>query len=239
MDLKGKTVMVTGASRGIGRAIAIALAERGANVAISARSSEGLAQVAAEVDARGGECLPYTADMTQEADIKGFIHAASERWGRIDALINNAGTGTFARVSDLSVRDWDDMFDLNVRGLFIATREALPHLRAAGESAIINVGSGASKNAFATGSGYAASKHAMLGFTRCLMLEERDNGVKVMTINPGSVHTDFFDGMDVSRERFDSMMQVDEIAASVIAMLEMPQRAMITDMDIRPTNPKD
>ena len=125
-----------------------------------------------------------------------------------------------------------------VRGLFIATREALPHLRDAGESVVVNVASLAGKNAFVNGGGYAATKHAVVGFSRCLMLEERKNGIRVLTICPGSVATNFFDDhhdtFDPKRER---ILQSEDVAESIIHMIKLPQRAMVSEIDIRPSNP--
>ena len=131
------------------------------------------------------------------------------------------------------------MFNLNVRGLFLATRGCLPYLREAAESVIVNVASLAGKNAFVNGAGYAASKHAVLGFSRCLMLEERKNGVRVLAICPGSVDTPFFDpSRVVSKPRnTDKILKAEDVASSIVHMIEMPQTAMISEIDIRPSNP--
>jgi short-subunit dehydrogenase len=176
--------------------------------------------------------------MSVEREIKSFISGTKAALGSIDILINNAGFGHFHPIADFSTKDWDEMFNLNVRGVFIATREALPFLRQAAESAVINVVSLAGKNAFVNGGGYAASKHALLGFSRCLMLEERKNGVRVLAICPGSVATNFFDGhhgtLDPKRER---ILRPEDVAESIIHMLKLPQRAMVSEIDIRPSDP--
>lgn len=238
MVIKGKTAVVTGASKGIGKAIAIALAEEGANVAISARSGDLLERVAEDIGARGVSGYPFVGDMTSEEEIKKFVAGAAERFGRLDILVNNAGTGYFHPIADFPTEEWDVMFNLNVRGLFITTRECLPHLRRSTESAIVNIASIAGKNFFKSGGGYAASKHAVLAFSRCLMLEERDNGVRVLAICPGSVRTEFFDSHDLSSERLESMLRPEDVAQSVVHMIMMPQRAMVSEIDIRPTNPR-
>ena len=130
------------------------------------------------------------------------------------------------------------MFNLNVKGLFIATRECLPYLRQAGESVIVNVSSLAGKNTFIGGGGYTATKHAVLAISRCLMLEERHNGVRVLTICPGSVDTSFSSerrGMDdLKREK---ILKPEDVAESIVHMVKLPQRAMLSELDIRPTNP--
>ena len=238
MDIKGKTAIVTGASRGIGRAIAIALAKKGANVALSARTADKLEEVAVAVREHGVDALPFAGDMASEGDIRKFIDAGVSQFGGVDILVNNAGIGHFGPVAEMTTEQWDEMFNLNVRGLFIATREALPHLRKAGESVVVNVASVAGKNHFAGGAGYASTKHAVRAFSHCLLLEERTHGVRVLSINPGSVYTDFFDGHNVSEERIASMLHVDDIADSVLAMIHLPQRAMISEIDIRPSDPR-
>ncbi|MCP5109193.1 MAG: SDR family NAD(P)-dependent oxidoreductase, partial [bacterium] len=193
MELKGKVAVVTGASKGIGRQTALDLAKAGADVAITARSKELLDSLAAEIKAIGRNVFVFAGDMSIEEDIVAFITQTADTLVGIDILVNNAGLGHFHTVAEMTTAHWDEMFDLNVRGLFIATREALPFLRQAGESAVVNVVSLAGKNAFPTGGGYAATKHAVLGFSRCLMLEERKNGVRVLAICPGSVTTSFAD----------------------------------------------
>ena len=234
MELKNKTAIITGASKGIGKAIALTLAEQGANVTISARSEKLLQGVAAEIEKRGGKAHIFCGDMRYEQDIKAMIVATVEAFGGIDVLVNNAGLGHFAPVADLTTAQWDEMFDLNTRGVFLATREALPHLRKAGESAVINVASLAGKNAFVGGGGYAATKHALLAFSRCLMLEERKNGLRVLAICPGSVATEF---SQQSPEKKARIIQSQDVANSILHMLKLPQNAMVSEIDIRPSNP--
>jgi NADP-dependent 3-hydroxy acid dehydrogenase YdfG len=238
MNLKGKVAVVTGASKGIGKATAVMLAKNGAHVAISARSSELLDDVAQEITGLGSRVFKFTGDMSKEADIKSFISQTVSQLGRIDILINNAGFGFFHNISDFPTDDWDNMFNLNVRGLFICTREALPHLRNSGESVVVNVASLAGKNAFTSGGGYAATKHAVVGFSRCLMLEERKNGVRVLLICPGSVATNFFDNhhgkFDPKKDR---ILKPEDVAESIVHMIQLPQRAMVSEIDIRPSDP--
>ena len=239
MDLQNKVAIVTGGSKGIGRAIALALAKEGANVAISARGKDFLERTAEDIRSYDVEAFHFAGDMGEKHEIKKFVSETTERFGRLDILVNNAGFGIFHRIADFPTIDWDRMFNLNVRGLFIATRESLPHLRKSGESVIVNVVSLAGKNAFVNGGGYAATKHAVLAFSRCLFLEERENGVRVLAICPGSVDTSFFDERsDVSQTRKENMLQAEDVAESVLQMIKLPQRAMVSEIDIRPTNPK-
>lgn len=237
MDLKGKIAIITGASKGIGRQTALDMAKAGAKVAISARNKKLLDELAAEIAGTGGESFVFAGDMSNEDEIITFVQQTADTFGKIDILINNAGIGHFHNVAEMTTKHWDDMFDLNVRGLFIITREALPHLRLANESIIVNVASLAGKNAFATGAGYAATKHALLGFSKCLMLEERKNGVRVIAICPGSVTTNFADHQPGLLAPDKKALKPDDISDTIIHAIQMPQRAMISEIDIRPSNP--
>jgi len=238
MQIQDKVAVVTGASKGIGRTTAMRLAEAGAKVAISARSAGLLEQVAEEIRKNGGECLTFAGDMTDEEQIKTFAEEVKRTYGRMDILVNNAGLGIFKPIAGMPTSDWDKMFNLNARGLFIMTRESLPYLRAAGESVVVNVASLAGKNAFVNGGGYAATKHAVIAFSRCLMLEERKNGMRVLAICPGSVDTPFFDGHhDADDPKRDRILKPEDVADSILHMIRMPQRAMVSEIDIRPSNP--
>ena len=238
MEIRNKVACITGASKGIGKETALALAHKGASIAISARSRDFLERTAEEAESYGIKVFSFVGDMSVENDIKEFISETISQLGGLDILINNAGIGHFYPVADFPTKDWDEIFNLNMRGLFITTREALPHLRKAGESVVVNVASLAGKNAFVGGGGYAASKHAVIGFSRCLMLEERKNGIRVMVICPGSVATSFSDGhhdkFDPRRER---ILKGEDVAESIVHMIRQNQRAMVSEIDIRPTNP--
>ena len=231
MNIKDKVIMITGASKGIGRAAALMLAQKGARLAISARNEALLKEVAGLIPT---EVLTFSGDMSEENDIINFVRATHQKFGRIDILINNAGLGVFKPIIETTTEEWDKMFNLNVRGLFIITREALPHLREAGESVIVNIASLAGKNVNVNLAGYAASKHAVISFSRTLMLEERKNGVRVLTFCPGSVDTAF---SPRSEDKKVKILKVEDIASTIIYMIEMPQNAMISEIDIRPSNP--
>jgi NADP-dependent 3-hydroxy acid dehydrogenase YdfG len=238
MDIKGKIACITGASKGIGKETALALAHEGASIAISARSKDLLERTAEEAQSYGVKVFSFVGDMSVEEEIKNFISQTVSELGGLDILVNNAGFGHFHNISDFPTKDWDEMFNLNVRGLFIATRESLPHLRNAGESVVVNVASLAGKNAFVNGGGYAATKHAVVGFSRCLMLEERKNGIRVLTICPGSVATSFFDDHhDKFDPKRDRILKGEDVAESIVHMIRLNQRAMVSEIDIRPSNP--
>ena len=237
MDLKNKVALVTGAGKGIGRATALALAKEGANLVINSRSMPDLQSLAREIGNVGRKALTVGADLSRESEVKRLINEAVSKFGGIDVLVNNAGLGRFARVEELSTLDWDDMFEINLRGLFLCTREALPHLKKKSESFVINVASLAGKNAFEGGAGYAATKWGVLAFSRCLMLEERQAGVRVLAICPGSVDTHFFQEHSIPTPDRNKILKPDDVAQTIVAAIKLPQRAMVSEIDIRPSNP--
>lgn len=238
MEIKNKVAVITGASRGIGKVIALEFARKGAHLVLAARTAGMLNDVARDAQQLGADALGLPTDMTREDQIKRLVKKTLQRFDRIDILVNNAGFGYFHSIADFPTGHWDEMFAVNLRGLFILTRECIPALRKAGESVVVNVASLAGKNAFVNGGGYAATKHALIGFSRCLMLEERKNGMRVLVICPGSVDTQFFDNR---REDIDSkrarMLKPEDVASSIIHMIELPQRAMVSEIDIRPSDP--
>ncbi|MCU0411589.1 MAG: SDR family oxidoreductase, partial [Bacteroidetes bacterium] len=191
MRLKEHVAVVTGASRGIGRSTALALGREGATVVLAARTDADLKAVALEVEQVGGSADIAVADLTNEADIKRLFDRVRERHKRLDILVNNAGIGRFAPVRQLTLDDLDEMWKLNVRGVFLCTQAALPIMEPQNSGVIVNIASLAGKNAFVNGAGYAATKWALRGFSQCLMLEERQFNIRVITICPGSVETSF------------------------------------------------
>ncbi|MFQ5752245.1 MAG: SDR family oxidoreductase [bacterium] len=238
MDIKNKVALVTGAGKGIGRATALELAREGANVVISSRTMTDLQLLAKEIGNLGRKVLPVPADVSRESEIKRLIQDSVNKFGGIDILVNNAGVGRFGRVEAFSTLDWDEMFEVNLRGMFICTREALPYLKRKSECFVINVASLAGKNAFEGGAGYAATKWGVLAFSKCLMLEERKAGVRVLAICPGSVDTLFFHHPSITtRPNREKILKAEDIAQTIVAAIKLPQRAMISEIDIRPTNP--
>jgi len=237
MNLQNKTALVTGGSRGIGRAIALSLAKEGSKVMLAARHKEDLNNVAKEIRSNGGEASIFVVNMRDENSIREMIAATVNEFGGLDVLVNNAGLGHFAPVAEMTTAQWDEMFEVNLRGVFIATREALPHLRKQKESFIVNIASLAGKNTFLNGGGYTATKWGLRAFSQCLMLEERKNGVRVLVVCPGSVDTSFGHPAGSAPKAAREIIKPEDVAETIVMALKMPQRSMVSEIDLRPTNP--
>jgi 3-oxoacyl-[acyl-carrier protein] reductase len=238
MELRNKVVLITGASRGIGKSIALAFAAEGANLVLHARTRELLEEVAQAARRRNVEAETVIGDVRDEAHVQHLIQAALKKFNRLDILVNNAGLGHFKTVAEMTTAEWDEMFAVNLRAVFLATREALPHLRRAGDSFVVNIASLAGKNTFANGGGYTATKWGLRAFAQCLMLEERKHGVHVVTICPGSVATAFGQGDErAPRSQKHDITQPEEVAQCVLAAVKMPTHVMVSEIDIRPANP--
>lgn len=236
MKLKDRVALVTGSGRGIGRAIALRLAEEGAAVVLNARTQQDLAQVQAEIEGRGGRALVVAGDITDDAAVDRLFDQCDKAYGRLDILVNNAGIGRFAPVRELDVKDLDAMWSLNLRALFQCTKQALERMEPRKAGIIVNVSSLAGRNAFIGGSGYAATKWALIGFSRCLMLEVREQNIRVITVCPGSVDTDFSGDRDPARA--EKILAAEDVAEAVLTAVTLPARAMMSEIDLRPTNPK-
>ncbi|MBI3194433.1 MAG: SDR family NAD(P)-dependent oxidoreductase [Ignavibacteriae bacterium] len=228
--------IVTGAGKGIGKAIALALAKQGCDIVVASRTQSDIDKVAREIEQLGRKSLAIRCDVSVEEDVQRLINETFKQFARIDILVNNAGIGTFASVADLNVSDFDKMWETNMRGTFLCTKAVLPYMKEQKSGEIINIASLAGRNAFKGGAGYAATKWAMIGFARCLMLEVREHNIRVITICPGSVDTDFHPesskGKDTSR-----VPKAEDIAKIVVDALKMPRHVMVSEIDVRPTNP--
>ncbi|MBI4429315.1 MAG: SDR family NAD(P)-dependent oxidoreductase [Ignavibacteriales bacterium] len=237
MTLKGKVALVTGSGRGIGKAVSLKLAAEGAEVVLSARTTKEIENVRKEIEQRGGRAISIQADLTKEPELDGLFSAIEKHHGRLDILVNNAGVGYFAPVRSLSLRDFDEMWGLNMRALFLCSQKALPIMEKQQGGCIVNISSLAGKNAFVNGAGYAATKWALMGFSKCLMLEERQYNIRVVTVCPGSVDTSF-SPLEADRTNVDRILKPQDVADAVYAALILPDRAMMSEIDLRPTNPR-
>ena len=235
MDLAGKACVVTGATKGIGRAIAEALAAAGADVVISARTSSDVERVAGELNAgASGRVIGFAADVSRPEECLGLIEEAVGTLGRLDVLVNNAGVGILTSIEDLSVEDWQTQIDTNLRGVFCCVKAAVPHLKAT-EGWVINIGSLAGRNPFAGGSGYNASKFGLVGMTEAMMLDLRHSGIRVSIVMPGSVNTRF--GGDYPESGRDWALGADDVASAVLHLLSYPDNAHVSRVEMRPSRP--
>jgi 3-oxoacyl-[acyl-carrier protein] reductase len=237
MEWREQIAVVTGGTRGIGWALAEGLVDRGAAVAICARDQEEVERRAAELRTPGASVLGVACDVRIEASVAAFAARVHADLGTPTIVINNAGVGHFGPVTEMSVTAWDDVMATNLRGMFLVTRAFLPALLARGSGDVVNVASLAGRNGIVNGAAYSASKHGVIGFSRSLMLEVRTHEVRVMTVCPGSVDTPFFDvetPFDPDRGR---ILHPNDVAKVVLDALELPGRALVSELDIRPANP--
>jgi NADP-dependent 3-hydroxy acid dehydrogenase YdfG len=232
-NLTSKVAFVTGASKGIGRAIAGGLAREGAHVVLVARSKSELGAAVDEMKKFGLHASCEIADITEPAQLERAMHATVANFGRVDILVNNAGVGHFKPVTELSLREFDDMWNLNMRAVFVATKAVLPHMMKAKSGVIVNISSLAGKNGFKGGTGYGATKWALRGFASSLMLEVREHNIRVITIFPGSVDTSF----SLMNKRGEKITQPEDVASAVVFAVTAPERTMFSEIDLRPTNP--
>lgn len=236
-DLKNEIVVVTGAGKGIGKAIALSLASEGCNLVLAARTQSDIDAVVSEIQSMGRKALAVRTDVSREDDARKLINAAVKEFGKIDILVNNAGIGYFAPVAGLKPSDFDAMWGTNMRGVFLCTQAALPYMMKQKEGDIINISSLAGRNAFKGGAGYSATKWALIGFSRTLMLEVREHNIRVITICPGSVDTNF-GGSSEETKNISTIPRADDIAQVVVDALKMPRNVMVSEIDVRPTNPR-
>ncbi len=239
--LENKVCLVTGGTRGIGRAIAELLLAEGALVVVCGQRPDSVAEAVASLESRWpSKVKGKVADVKDYDAVRAlfeFVDSAFPGDGcGLDVLVNNAGIGKFGKASDFSVDEWDQVIGTNLTGAFYCSREALFRFGSRGAGYIVNISSLAGKNAFAGGAAYNASKFGLNGFSEALMLDTRYDNVRVSTIMPGSVATEF--GRNASSESENWKVHPEDVAAVVRMLLEMPERTMVSQVEIRPSKPK-
>ncbi len=191
IDLEGRAALVTGASRGIGRSIALGIAQAGGAVAVHYQSKEeAAARVVAEIEAAGGDAFSHAANVQISSEVKGLVDACVTRWGGLDIIICNAGIWKGSMVEEMTENQWDEMIDVNLKGMYLVTHYAVPHLKSSTAGTIVNIASTAGQRGEAGHAHYAASKGGMLAWTKSLAPELAPFGVRVNCVAPGWVHTD-------------------------------------------------
>jgi 3-oxoacyl-[acyl-carrier protein] reductase len=236
--LEGKRALVTGASKGIGLAVAKALNLNGADIAICARNKADLEKSLDQLRGEaGGKVVGRVADVGKSVDVAKLFKAVDGELGGLDVLVNNAGIGIFRSAGELTVEEWDQVIGTNLSGAFYCTREALSRFAQARGGRIINISSLAGKNPFAGGSAYNASKFGLNALSEATMLDHRFDNVGVSYIMPGSVATEF-SGQESSKGKTDWKIAPEDIAEIVLSILRMPERTLISRIEVRPSRPQ-
>lgn len=226
-ELTGRVALVTGASRGIGAAVARALSEAGVDLALASRSG-------ADLGIAGAVARP--CDVRDPSQVEALVGEAVDRFGRLDILVANAGVGAYGPFLDLPPEHLEEMIDVNVKGTLYAVRAALPHLVESGEADIVTIASEAGRRGLPNEAVYCASKFAQVGFTRALDHELRERGVRCTNICPGGVATDFAMGRGRTPDMpaLEGMMTAEDVAATVLFVLTRPRTQRVLEMAFRP-----
>ncbi|MHC4221240.1 MAG: SDR family NAD(P)-dependent oxidoreductase [Planctomycetota bacterium] len=230
--LDEKVAIVTGASRGIGSAISIALAAEGAKVVLAARAVEKLQQTADRIKNLGSTSQIVTTELTDEDSIKALVEKTNEKFGRLDILVNCAGITHSAKLQETATADWDRCMQINARAPFILCRQALPLLKQASAGYIINIASVVGVKGYPSQSAYTASKHALRGMTISLSQELRETNIRVHLLCPGGVDTDMVQQVrpDIAKQ---DLMKPEEIAELVIYLVTHKGNAIVDELHIR------
>jgi NAD(P)-dependent dehydrogenase (short-subunit alcohol dehydrogenase family) len=231
-SLAGKVAIVTGGTRGIGRAIAERFLREGASVAICGRTADSTTRAVEEMKP-SGKIYGYAADVSDYGQVHALFDAVEREFGRLDILVNNAGQGVFRKVGEMSPEDWHRNIDLNLNGPFYCSREALARFGGRG-GFIVNISSLAGKNAFTGGAGYNASKAGLNLFSEAMMLDHRYDKVRVTSIMPGSVDTEFGGEKSSGGEW---KIAPEDIAETVAMIVKLPERTTVSRVEMRPSRP--
>ncbi len=231
--VEGKVVVITGASKGIGKAVAFALANVGAKIVLAARTHKDVAAVAATLTAAGAEALAVPTDVTDADAVRNLMRRSQEAYQHLDILINCAGNGRFGNVVDFELADWDSVVNSNLKGIYLCTKYALPHLLARGSGQIINVLSIAAKVPFAASSAYCAAKAGALAFTKVLAAEVRQDNIRVTAVLPGSVETSFWDDIPEHPD-FEKMLKPEHVAETVLSVCQQPIGMVTEEIVVMP-----
>ncbi len=231
-NLNGKIALVTGASRGIGKAISLALAGTGATVILSARTVEKLKRVKTEIEKDGGKAEVLPVDISKTSDIINLFRDIKDRFGRLDILINNAAIGIFGDMADLTAEDFDKTFEVNVKSIFTTSKQALKMMIPQKSGYIINISSIMGVKAYKQQSIYAASKHAVMGMSKALAAEVQEHNIRVSAILPGGVDTDLISDARPDLDR-SILIKPEDIAQTVLYLLSLSDRAMVDQVIVR------
>lgn len=238
-NLANKTALITGAGKGIGKALAFALAKEGTHLGLIARTQSDLEALKAELDGQYDVKVAIAAaDVGLQAEVDHAVASIQEQLGPIHIVINNAGIASFGTLADMPVQEWERIIQVNLMGTYYVTRAVLPGLIAQNEGSIINISSTAGERGFATGSAYNASKFAVMGLTEALMQEVRKHNIRVTALTPSTVNTELAVNAGLKIGDEDRMMQPEDVAELALAALKLPQRVFVKTAGIWTTNPQ-
>jgi 3-oxoacyl-[acyl-carrier protein] reductase len=236
-DLKNKNALITGAGKGIGKAIAIALAKEGVNVILVARTQSDLDEVANEVNKLGVQSVALTADVSDISSVNKAVAEALDKFKTIDILINNAGIAAFGNILEMEPQAWERIIQVNLMGTYYTTRAVLPNMIERKMGDIINISSTAGLKGNASTSAYSASKFAVLGLTESLMQEVRKHNIRVTALTPSTVATEMAKDLKLTDGNPETVMQAEDVAELIVAQLKLNRRVFIKDSGIWSTNP--
>jgi 3-oxoacyl-[acyl-carrier protein] reductase len=232
LDIKNKTALVTGASRGIGKSISVALAESGARVILSARDTRRLETVRKEIDDRGGNAVAIPTDLSEEGDIVSLFEEIKKRYERLDIAVHNAGVGYFEDLADFPMDKFDEIFRVNMRGTFLCCKHAMRLMIPERAGYIINVSSMQGIKGYPKQSAYAATKHGIMGMTKSLSAEAQKHNIRVSVILPGAVDTELITDARPELDR-SLLIHPEDISKAVLFLLSLSGRAMVDMLVIR------
>lgn len=235
MDLTGKTALVTGGSKGIGYGVAAALVKEGVNVTVTARTQEDVEEAARSLSDMGpGRALGLTCDVRDYADQQRVVEQTVQEFGGLEVLVANAGVGHFSSITDMTPEQWTDVIDTNLTGVFYSVKAALEALKKSG-GYVFTISSLAGRNPMAGGAAYNASKFGLNGFSEAIMLDLRQEDIKVSYIMPGSVATHFGGHSPSDEDAW--KIQPEDIADIVVSLLKLPERTLPSRVEVRPSKP--
>jgi len=239
MELKNKTAIITGAGKGIGRAIAEALAKEGVHLGLIARTASDLQALQQSLSQEYGvKVTSAVADISDRTQAEAAVAAIEMELGAVDILINNAGIASFGTLLDMDPEEWERILHVNVMGTYYVTRAVLPSMIKESSGSIINIASTAGERGFATGSAYCASKFALLGMTESLMQEVRKSNIRVTALTPSTVNTELATNAGLKIGDEDRMMQAEDVAELALATLKLSDRVFVKTAGIWTTNPQ-
>ncbi|CAM3511245.1 3-ketoacyl-ACP reductase [Flavobacterium gelidilacus] len=237
-NLKGKKAIITGGSRGLGKATALAFAKEGIDVAITGRNEKSLQETVSELKALGVNATYAAFDIGIYEEVQKGIKQIISDFGSVDILVNNAGVAAFGSLNDMKVDQWSEIIQTNVMGMYFVTKEVLPYLIDKNEGDIFNVSSTAGLTGNANTSAYSASKFAVIGMSESLMKEVRKNNIRVCTLTPSTIASDMSIELGIANKNSeDSVLQPDDFAELIVAGLKLPRRAMLKGASLWSTNP--